>query len=105
MAKLLFTLLVGVIAGIIDIVPMILQKLDRYSIISAFVQWIIVAFVITYIQLGVTGWVKGLLIAVLLALPIIILVMKTDPQSAVPILVMSAILGSLVGFLSGKIIK
>ncbi len=102
MGKLLLVLIIGIIAGIVDIIPMILQKLDKYSIISAFVQWIVVAFVITHIQIGVDGWLKGLIIAILMALPVVILVMKTDAKSVVPILVMCAILGSLVGFLCDK---
>lgn len=105
MGKLLLSLIIGIIAGVIDIIPMFLQKLDRYSIISAFIQWIIVAFVITHIQFGVGGWLKGLIIAVLMGLPIIVLVMKTDAKSAIPILVMSVILGSLVGFAADRIIK
>lgn len=105
MSKLLLSLIIGVAAGIIDIVPMIFQKLDRYSIISAFIQWVVVAFVITHIHFGVEGWLKGLIIAVLMALPIIALVMKTDVKSAIPILVMSVILGSLVGFAADRFIK
>lgn len=105
MGKLLISLIIGIIAGIIDIIPMFIQKLDKYSIISAFLQWVIVAFVITHIQFGAGGWLKGLIIAVLMALPIVVLVLKTDAKSAVPILVMSAILGSLVGFTADKFIK
>lgn len=105
MGKFLLSLLIGAAAGIIDIVPMIFQKLDRYSIISAFIQWVVAAFVITHIHFGVEGWLKGLIIAILMALPIIILVMKTDAKSAVPILVMSVILGSLIGFAADRFIK
>lgn len=105
MRKLFITLIIGVIAGIIDIVPMFIQKLDRYSIISAFLQWVIVAFIITHIQFGVGGWLKGLIIAVLMALPIVVLLMKADAKSVIPILVMSVILGSFVGFATDRFIK
>lgn len=105
MGKLLISLTIGVIAGIIDIIPMFYQKLDRYAIISAFIQWVIAAFIITHIQFGVGGWLKGLIIAVLMALPIITLVMKADVKSVIPILAMSVILGSLVGFAADRFIK
>ncbi len=104
MGKIYFTLIAGVLAGTVDIVPMIFQKLDKYSIISAFIQWMVAAFVITHIQFGIDGWLKGLIVAVLMALPIIVLVMKTDVKSAVPILAMSIVLGSLVGFIGDKVI-
>ncbi len=105
MGKLFISLIIGIIAGIIDIIPMFLQKLDRYSIISAFIQWVIVAFVITHIQFGVGGWLKGLIIAVLMALPIIVLVMKTDAKSVIPILIMCAVLGSLIGFIGDRYVR
>ncbi len=105
MGKILLSLLLGAAAGVIDIVPMFLQKLDRHSIISAFIQWLVAAFVITHIQFGVEGWLKGLIVAVLMALPVIVLVMKTDVKSVIPILVMSAILGSIVGFVGDRFIK
>ena len=105
MGKILLVLILGAAAGIIDIIPMILQKLDRYSIISAFIQWVAAAFVITHIQFGVESWLKGLIVAVLMALPVIVLVMKNDVKSVMPILVMSAILGSVVGLVGDRVIK
>lgn len=84
---------------------MIFQKLDKYSIASAFIQWVVVAFVVSHIEFGVGGWLKGLIIAVLMALPVIVLVMKTDAKSVMPIVVMSVILGSIVGFAADKFVK
>ena len=105
MKTLILSIIIGAIAGIIDIIPMFIQKLDKYSIISAFLQWVVVGFVIFHIQFGIEGWIKGLIAALLLAVPIVILVMKTDMKSAIPILGMSAVLGSMVGFISGRLIK
>ena len=100
----MLSLAIGATAGIIDVIPMIIQKLDRYACISAFVQWVVIGFIVTHIKIpGVDGWLKGTIIAVLMALPIIILVMKTDIKSVPIILAMSAILGGVVGFFSGKI--
>ena len=98
MKTILLALVLGARAGVIDIIPMIIQKLDKYSTISAFVQWLVLGFVITFIKIpGVDGWLKGLITAVLLSLPIIIIVMKNDPKSIFIILLMSALLGSIVG--------
>lgn len=104
MRSILLSLALGAVAGIIDVIPMIIQKLDKYACFSAFVQWVIIGFIVTHIKIpGVEGWLKGTIIAVLMALPIIILVIKTDLKSVPIILIISAILGGVVGFLSDKI--
>ncbi|MBI9093024.1 MAG: hypothetical protein JEZ12_27740 [Desulfobacterium sp.] len=102
MEKLFISLGIGVIAGIIDIIPMIIQKIDKYSTISAFIHWILLGFIISYIQLPLSGWLKGIVIAEISALPIVLLVLKEDPKSVFPILSMTAILGCAVGFSTGK---
>jgi len=104
MNKILLSLALGAFAGIIDIIPMLMQKLDKHSIASAFIQWVILGFVITHMEFGIEGWLKGLIVAVILSVPVIVLVVKTDPKSSVPIIVMSAILGSVVGFVGDKLI-
>lgn len=101
MTKLYISLGIGLIAGLIDIIPMIVKKIDKYSTISAFVHWIILGFVISYIQLPIADWLKGVVIAEISALPIVILVLKTDAKSMVPIMMMSALLGCLVGISTG----
>lgn len=102
MSKLYISLAIGAIAGTIDIIPMVIRKIDKYSTISAFTHWIILGFIIAYIQLPLSGWMKGVVIAEIFAIPIVLLVLKDDPKSIVPILTMSAILGCAVGFLTAK---
>jgi hydrogenase/urease accessory protein HupE len=102
MTKLLISLLIGVIAGIIDIIPMIIQKLDRFAIISAFVHWVVLGVLIAYLDFSMPPWLKGVIVAELSALPILVLVWKDDPKSIIPIVIMSAILGILVGLSTTK---
>lgn len=103
MSKLFVSLGIGMVAGVIDIIPMVVQKLDKYSTISAFVQWVVLGFLISYVQVPLASWLKGLVIAEMAALPIMILVLKSDPKSVIPIMVMSAILGALVGMATAKL--
>lgn len=104
MKNILWSFALGALAGIIDIIPMIIQKLNKYITASAFVHWVILGFIITFIKIpGLDGWLKGLLIGVLMSLPVLITQAETDPKSIIMIFIMSAILGSLVGFLSTKI--
>lgn len=97
MKELLLTLLIGIIAGMIDVLPMIKMKLDKYSIVSAFVHYLIASFIIFRIELGMAWWIKGGAITLLLALPVIILVMKENKKSVLPMVIMSIVLGTIMG--------
>ena len=94
----LLTLLIGIGAGVIDVLPMIKMKVDKYSCISAFVYYVIVPFVIFGINwFGNLWWLKGGVIALLMAIPVIILVAKEDKKSPVAMTIMSIVLGSIIG--------
>ena len=98
MKTFLLTCLIGMIAGAIDILPMIKMKLDRHSIASAFVFYFILAFVILDIDLlSLAWWLRGGVSGGSMALPIIIMVAEEDKKSAPPMLIMSAVLGTLIG--------
>lgn len=94
----LLTLLTGMVFGSIDILPMIKMKLDKFSIISAFVFYLIAPFIIYNTNLfGMPWWLKGGGITLLLALPVVIIVAKDGIKSAMPIAIMSIVLGTLIG--------
>ena len=98
MKNFLFTALLGIIVASIDIIPMIRMKLDKYSITSAFLFYVIATFIIINTDLfGMPWWLKGGVTAFLLALPTIVLVAKDGPASALPMIIMSLILGSVIG--------
>ena len=102
MSKFLISIIIGIVAGIIDVIPMIIQKLDKYAITSAFVHWVVLGVIISYIQLPLFPWLKGILVAEITVLPIIIIVLKNDHKAMMPIIIMSAILGALVGISTTK---
>jgi len=102
MPKLIAALLIGVAAGIIDITPMIMQKLNKHALWSAFTHWVILGFIISYIVIPVAPWLKGLIIGVVLSIPVLIIVSEKDKKSILPILMMSAILGVFVGIAAAK---
>ena len=100
--KILIGLAVGVIAGVIDVIPMIMQHLTWDANLSAFAHWIIIGFVIATSTLPLKGALKGLLIALALFIPVGILVGWKEPFSLIPMLVMSVILGSVAGYVIEK---
>ena len=97
MTTFLFTLLIGLLGGLIDVLPMIKMKMDKYSNFSAFVHYLIAPFIIFSIEWGLPWWLKGGLLNLLLAIPVIILAAKDDKKSIIPMTIMSIVLGTLMG--------
>ena len=102
MKKIKIGILLGVVAGIIDVIPMIMQKLTWDANISAFTMWIVVGFLIATIDLKINSIIKGILTAFLVLLPTAILIGWKEPVSLIPITIMTTILGGLLGFSINK---
>jgi len=103
--KIMTGLLLGASAGIIDVIPMIIQKLTWDANLSAFSMWTIAGFFISTSYLQINPIAKGILISFLCLTPCAILIAWKEPYSLVPILIMTLILGSLLGFVIEKINK
>jgi len=103
--KIIMGTALGVIAGIIDITPMMIQKLPIHSILSAFSMWVVLGFLVNTSALKMNGVLKGLLLSFLVLLPTAILIAQGEPVSLIPISIMTVILGALLGFASDKIVK
>ena len=98
MDTLLLSAIIGIVAGLIDIIPMIIQKLDKRATISAFLQYFFVSIIIVNIDLPhIVWWLQGGLISVALTLPVVFIVSTSDKKAIPIILMMSAILGTLIG--------
>ena len=98
MRNILFTVLIGCVVGLIDILPMLKMKLDKYAISSAFMFYFIIPFIIFNIKiLENLWWIKGGIITLVLSIPTIIIISKADKKSILPIASMAIILGSLIG--------
>jgi hypothetical protein len=105
MKRFLLMLIIGIIAGLLDVLPMLKMKLDRFSIASAFLFYLFLPFVILNINLfGLTWWLKGGMIAFLMAIPVIVLVLKTEIQSVIPMAITSIILGTIISIV-GHLLK
>jgi hypothetical protein len=93
MNEILIALLIGTMAGIIDVIPMIIQKMDKYANLSAFFHWVVLGLIIPFVSWNIAPWLKGLIIAEISAIPILLIVAPKDKKAVIPILVMSAFLG------------
>ncbi len=98
-------ILLGVGAGILDVTPMIIQKLPIQADISAFSMWVVIGFILSVTTLSMNPILKGLLISYLVLLPNLFVIGWDNPVTLIPILIMTTILGGLSGFIHGKVIK
>jgi hypothetical protein len=105
MKKIGIALLIGIIAGIIDVIPMVLQHLNWYANSSAFAHWVILGLLIPFVTWNLASWLKGIVLAILTAIPVIILTLENGLGSVLPILVASAVLGALVGVAGEKYVR
>ena len=98
MQTLIAAVLTGILAGAIDTVPMVVRKMPRYSIVSAFCHYLIVSLVVFYIDVPQLCWVfKGGVVALLLAVPMAIQVGGTDRKAVGAMLAAAVVLGTLIG--------
>ena len=104
MENLLIALLIGIAAGIIDVTPMILMKLDKAANWSAFVHWIFLGLIIPFVDWDMQPWLKGIIIGELATVPVMIIVFSKGKKSIIPMIVFSAILGIGVAIAGAKFI-
>lgn len=100
--KIMVSLVIGTCAGIIDIVPGIIQGVDLHITFAGFTFWVIMGFVVAHISLPISDWIKGLIIAFLLSIPGTILMSASNPKIIIPMFILSIVLGSFVGYFTGK---
>ncbi len=95
--------ILGLIAGIIDVIPMIIMDLTWDANLSAFTMWIVIGFFISSVNIKINGIIKGIVIAFLVLLPVSFIIAWQEPGSLIPIAIMTTILGGLLGFAIDRI--
>ena len=98
-------ILLGFVAGIIDIIPMLVQQLTWDANISALSMWMVVGIFISTVDWKINSILIGILISLLVLLPSAILIGWKNPILLVPIFSMTVILGGILGFSIVKINK
>lgn len=97
--EIVFTIFVGAVIGLIDALPMFLKKMDRASCWSAFLQYVVVTFVVfntTLPQTGVNHWLVGPIVAVLMALPMVVMIGREEKKAVPIVLVNAVVLGFII---------
>ena len=105
MNKYFIGLITGTAAGIIDVIPMILQNLTWDANLSAFSLWVVCGFLISSNDLKLRGWIKGILVSFMVVLPCALLIGWKEPITLIPISLMTFLLGSASGWVIEKFSK
>jgi hypothetical protein len=103
--KILIGISLGIIAGILDITPMIIQKLPLQADLSAFSMWVVIGFLLSVTTISMPSILKGLLISFLVLLPSAFIIAWDNPIALLPIFIMTTLLGAGLGFIVGKVGK
>lgn len=88
---------IGIAAGIIDVIPMIIMKLEKVANISAFVHYFVLGLIIPFVNWGISAWLSGMIISFLVSVPVMIIVFPKDKKSLIPMTVFSLVLGAGIG--------
>lgn len=102
MKKTILGIVLGIIAGIIDIIPMLIQKLTWDANLSALSLWIVSGYLISVANIKLPSYLKGIFISFLILLPNLFIIGYKEPLSLIPIIIMTLILSSILGFLIEK---
>lgn len=105
MNRIIAGLLFGLVAGIIDTIPMFIQKLTLDANLSALTFWIINGFIISIADIKINYVLKGILISFLILIPLAIIIGWKDPFTLIPISLMTLILSALLGLSIEKFSK
>lgn len=98
MRNIVITIVIGLSAGVIDILPMMKMKQDKNSIASAFIFYFLVPFIVYSSNLfDMIWWLEGAVITLALAVPILLIVIKTEKKAGLPIIINAFVLGTLIG--------
>lgn len=105
MKKTVLLTLIGLLAGAIDLIPLIMVKAPLFNMLSVLIFWVVAVIVIYYAKLLKRPILNGLVLSVILMLPLALAVAATNPTDFVPMMAMAVVLGPIAGFCIGKFIE
>lgn len=103
MSKIKIGIILGLVAGIVDVIPMIFMKLSWDADLSAFSMWVVIGFLIAASNLRMNPILKGLLISFSVLLPLAIIIGRQNIFDLIPVTIMTLILGGFLGYFIGRI--
>lgn len=104
MERFIKSLMLGSAAGIIGGIPMAFQNLNWQTLIAAFLHWLILGVLVFHTKFPTFNWLSGAIIGGLTSLPLLVLVSVQAPSARAYLLIISVVLGCLIGLIRNKIV-
>jgi hypothetical protein len=101
--RIILILSVGLVFGLLDIIPLIPVGAPLFNMIAIATFWIVAAIIMSKTRFIKNNILDGLVMAVLLMLPLILTVSAVNPKDFVPMLAMAVILGPLCSLVMAKL--
>lgn len=105
MSEILIAILIGMVAGAIDIAPMFKPEIPRFSIYHVFAQWVFIGLVIPFINWDIHLWLKGFIIAEIGMIPVMIIAFYRNRKRVPSIALFAGLLGIGIGVLGDMLIQ
>ncbi len=90
-------LAIGVVAALVDTMPMLLRKAPWIQIATPFTHWIAVAVLIGYSTMPLPNWAKGLVIGVITTVPFLFVLAQSHSNAVPVVAAISVVLGTVLG--------
>ncbi len=101
--KNLTALAIGLIAGLIDLIPLLIVGVPLLNMLSIMAFWIITSFFIAHVTLLKNAMLNGLVLSTFNMLPLVMVIYTINPKDFLPMLSMALVLGPFVGYLDGRL--
>jgi hypothetical protein len=105
MKKAALIISIGLVLGLLDLIPLFLAKAPLYNMVSIIVFWLCATFFIYKTNLVKNNLLNGLMVAVLLMLPMALAVSASNSKDFLPMMVMAIILGPIAGMSLNKYVR
>ena len=93
-------ILCGCFAGIIDIIPMIIMRLNWEADLSAFSMWVVIGYILSITTLRMNQIYKSIIISFLVLIPNIMQIAQTGIFNLIPVIIMTLILSIVLGIVT-----
>lgn len=100
--KVIIAIIIGLAAGLIDLIPLVMVRVPLLNMISILLFWIITSYFVAHVTLLKNALLNGLVLSTLNMLPLVAIIYTINPKDFLPMLSMALILGPLVGYLNGR---
>lgn len=104
MDKLFKSLLLGIAAGILNLIPLVFQGQGWGICIGVLLHWLALSVIISHVRLPLSAPASGSVIALLTGLPLASVAAETSTKTIIPILLASIVLGYLLGLMTERLI-